>query len=333
MSSKQNENLSPTAGFFNQNILIFHAVCESRSFTEAARRLGLSQSAVSQGVASLESRLHLQLFNRETRPLTLTTEAILLNEQLSRQIGEANAVLSAVKTKNFVPPTIRIGLIESVGRRIGVKLISGLLERSRHVEITTGYSDSLYQALLEERLDCIVANGNCFDAPNLIHQLLYSEPYVVMLPKVVASRHKHWTWADLSLCGIPFIRYSKTTNTGKEGAEVLRHAFLDLPQRFSIDDNQTIFSLVAAGMGWCLTNPLTALLSQEFSEHIALLPSPTSTAERLIFVVSRKTTPAVFSSEVFDLATKALKDTIPQMTKLMPWTEYCYRLSPFTRKP
>ncbi len=294
--------------------------------------MGLSQSAVSQGIASLENQLHLKLFNRSTRPLSLTSEAMLLNEQLSRQMGEATALLNAVQTQNFIPPTIRVGLIESVGRRVGVKLVSGLLDNGRHVEITTGYSDSLYQALLEERLDCIVANGNCFDAPNLVHQLIFAEPYVIMLPKAVASKRNHWSWASLSLCGIPFIRYAKTTSTGKEGAEVLRQAFLELPQRFSIDDNQTIFSLVAAGMGWCLTNPLTALLAQEFSDRVTILPAPTTT-ERLIFVVSRKNTPSVFSSEILDLATKALKEVIPLMTKLMPWTENSYRLPTFADRP
>jgi DNA-binding transcriptional LysR family regulator len=46
----------------------FLAVCETGSMTAAAQRLGISQSAVSQSVSSLERDLGASLFDRESRP-------------------------------------------------------------------------------------------------------------------------------------------------------------------------------------------------------------------------------------------------------------------------
>lgn len=55
-----------------EGVPIFVAVAEAGSFSAAARRLGISPSAVSQAVGSLESRLGATLFRRSTRSLSLT---------------------------------------------------------------------------------------------------------------------------------------------------------------------------------------------------------------------------------------------------------------------
>lgn len=56
----------------DQRLRIFDAVARERSFTGAARRLGLSQSAVSQCIADLEKRSGALLFNRQKGAVTLT---------------------------------------------------------------------------------------------------------------------------------------------------------------------------------------------------------------------------------------------------------------------
>ena len=53
-------------------VAVFVAVSESGSFSEAARRLGISPSAVSQAIGTLEERLGTSLFRRSTRSLSLT---------------------------------------------------------------------------------------------------------------------------------------------------------------------------------------------------------------------------------------------------------------------
>ncbi len=52
----------------------FVRTAETLSFTEAARLLGISASAVGKNVARLEQRLGVRLFNRSTRSVSLTSE-------------------------------------------------------------------------------------------------------------------------------------------------------------------------------------------------------------------------------------------------------------------
>ncbi|KQT55105.1 LysR family transcriptional regulator [Methylobacterium sp. Leaf456] len=65
------------------DLLSFATVASEGSFTRAAKRLGVTQSALSHAMNGLEARLELQLLNRSTRAVT-TTEA---GERLLRTVG------------------------------------------------------------------------------------------------------------------------------------------------------------------------------------------------------------------------------------------------------
>src|SRR3954453_24157477 len=67
------------------DLLAFLAVAQERSFTRAAARLGVSQSALSQTVRGLEARLGLRVLTRTT-PRGAPTEA---GERLLRAVGPA----------------------------------------------------------------------------------------------------------------------------------------------------------------------------------------------------------------------------------------------------
>ncbi len=68
---------------------IFARVAEAKSFSEAARRLGVSKSAVSKEVARLERALGARLLNRTTRQLSLTEFGAAFYEHCARVVQEA----------------------------------------------------------------------------------------------------------------------------------------------------------------------------------------------------------------------------------------------------
>jgi DNA-binding transcriptional LysR family regulator len=68
---------------------IFARVAEAKSFSEAARRLGLSKSMVSKEVTKLEKSLGARLLNRTTRNLSLTEIGAAFYEHCARVVQEA----------------------------------------------------------------------------------------------------------------------------------------------------------------------------------------------------------------------------------------------------
>ena len=81
---------------------IFHTVAEAGSFTMAAKRLNVSQSAASRQIRALEDSLDVSLFNRHARGLVLTNEGEQLfdtTKHLSDRIETVTGTLLEAKDK------------------------------------------------------------------------------------------------------------------------------------------------------------------------------------------------------------------------------------------
>jgi len=76
-------------------MITFARVVETRSFTAAARKLGVSKSVVSERVSRLERELRLKLLHRTTRKLSLTPDGLSLYERCARVASAADEALSA----------------------------------------------------------------------------------------------------------------------------------------------------------------------------------------------------------------------------------------------
>src|ERR1700739_1512824 len=101
------------------DLLAFLAVGQERSFTKAAAKLGVSQSALSHTIRGLEERLGLRLLTRTTRRVS-PTEA---GERLLRTVGprfeEVDSELQAVTELRDKPAgTIRLTATENAAASV-----------------------------------------------------------------------------------------------------------------------------------------------------------------------------------------------------------------------
>jgi DNA-binding transcriptional LysR family regulator len=95
------------------DILAFLAVAKERSFTKAAAKLGVSQSALSHTVRGLESRLGIRLLTRTTRSVAPTEAGERLLNSLGPRFEEIEAELEALSELREKPAgTIRITALE-----------------------------------------------------------------------------------------------------------------------------------------------------------------------------------------------------------------------------
>ena len=83
--------------FEDSRINIFLAVCEECSFTKAAKRLGVSQPAVSQNIAEIEKGIGVRLFTRDRNSVALTEEGKRFKEFAEQIVYWYGAATDAFK--------------------------------------------------------------------------------------------------------------------------------------------------------------------------------------------------------------------------------------------
>ena len=107
------------AGENLHDLAAFVAVAEERSFTRAAAKLGVSQSALSQTVRGLEARLGIRLLTRTTRSVAPTEAGERLLRTVAPRFEEINAELAALSELRDKPAgTIRITSTENAAEAV-----------------------------------------------------------------------------------------------------------------------------------------------------------------------------------------------------------------------
>lgn len=142
-----------------KDLQAFLAVARERSFTRAAARLGVSQSALSHTVRILETRLGLRLLTRTTRSVAPTQAGERLLRTVGPRFDEIDAELSALSELRDKPAgTIRITTGEHSADTILWPVLAKLLPRypDINVEVVIDYG---LTDIVAERYDAGIRLG------------------------------------------------------------------------------------------------------------------------------------------------------------------------------
>jgi DNA-binding transcriptional LysR family regulator len=176
----------------------FVRVAETRSFSEAARRLGASKSAVSRHVAALEAELGVRLFHRTTRSLTLTEAGRAYVEQVSRILGELEAADASISRLQAAPRgRLRVSTPMSFGILHLAQAIPDFLTRYPEVEIDLSLSDRFVD-LVEEGYDLAVRIGRLAESSLIARRLAPIHMVVCASPDYLAARGRPAVPEDLA---------------------------------------------------------------------------------------------------------------------------------------
>ena len=118
------------------DLLIFLAVARERSFTRAAAKLGLSQSALSQIVRALEERLGVRLLSRTTRNVAPTQAGERLLRSIGPKFDEMDSELAALSELREKPAgNIRLTSTEYAAEAILMPALREILPRYPDIKI------------------------------------------------------------------------------------------------------------------------------------------------------------------------------------------------------
>ncbi|MCA9503901.1 MAG: LysR family transcriptional regulator [Myxococcales bacterium] len=140
-------------------MLVFARVVEFGSFTEAARRLGVSKASVSREIAALETRLGAQLLRRTTRRMSLTEIGEVFYERCLRVVEEAEAAELSVSRLRAAPHgVVRIAAPMSFGHLQLAPRIARFVDRYPDVRVELELTDRTVD-LVHERIDLSLRIG------------------------------------------------------------------------------------------------------------------------------------------------------------------------------
>lgn len=145
------------------DLMAFVAVAEERSFTRAAARLGMAQSALSQIVRRTEERLGLRLLTRTTRSVVPTEAGEHLLSVLGPMLHDLDSALTSLGDLRDRPSgTIRITTVEHAAKTILLPAMRTLLQSHPEIDVQILIDYGLTD-VVSERFDAGVRLGGEMD--------------------------------------------------------------------------------------------------------------------------------------------------------------------------
>ena len=141
------------------HLKLFRAVAADGSLTAAARRLNLSQSAVSTQIRALEASLGHDLFERRGRSLVLTEAGRIAMDHADAIFRTADDLASVMRETGQARRALRVGALATLSRNFQIEFLRPLLGR-RDVEVVlnSGSQAELLRDLDALALDVVLTN-------------------------------------------------------------------------------------------------------------------------------------------------------------------------------
>lgn len=145
------------------DLIAFLAVCEERSFTRAAARIGTSQSSLSHTVKRLEERMGIRLLTRTTRNVSPTEAGEQLAETLRPAFDNIESTLDTLNELRQKPAgTIRVTSSHDAAMQLLMPVVDELLAEHPDLNIEISVDSSLVD-IVKHRFDAGVRLGERVD--------------------------------------------------------------------------------------------------------------------------------------------------------------------------
>jgi DNA-binding transcriptional LysR family regulator len=247
-------------------IEVFLSVAEERAISAAARRLGVSPSAISQQLSGIEAALSAVLIDRSARPLQLTPAGAMFRRHAQTILNaeaEARADLALADLSGLT--TLRLGMIEDFDAEVTPRLLTEMAAEMKTCRflLETGASHRLLDQLEARSLDIVVTAdlGSETESWREVHPIL-TEPFLAITPK--GQNH----------AALPLILYTARHLMGRQIAAHLARQNIGLAHRFELDSYHAILAMVAAGQGWTILTPLAMHHAPRFAGLVDVAPLP-----------------------------------------------------------
>jgi DNA-binding transcriptional LysR family regulator len=229
---------------------MFTAVAEEKSFTAAAERLHVSQSAVSRQLKLLEEELGTLLFHRGGRGASLTDSGEILlaaAHRITREIQEVASQIS--ETQTLKRGVLRIGGGMTVCLFVLPKLLRKFRAQYKDVDlhVTTGSTEAILRMLRTRDIEIALLTLPLVEPDLEVRPVLREEMVVITAPRHPLTRKR--SVEPRAMARHPLILFEKGSNTRKVVDEFFLAEKIPINVIMETENVDIIKSMVAAGLG------------------------------------------------------------------------------------
>lgn len=165
----------------------FLTVSETMNFTEAAKRLHITQPAVSQHIHFLEKEYGAKLFSYHNKRLKMTEAGAILKKRLMTMKNDQLALKNEIKGQENKKEVLSIGVTMTIGEYAIVERLADFLLKYPEMNLHIHYGNTAQLLTLLDKGDINMAlvEGN-YPKENYEHRKYSTEDYIA----VCAVRHK-----------------------------------------------------------------------------------------------------------------------------------------------
>lgn len=301
---------------------VFLAVCDTGTMVQAGERLGLTQAAVSQTVARLETALDVALLDRSVRPVRLTAAGTVLRERARLLLATARQTRQAVRHVGRASlPELRLALVNSFAGAMMPDFYHRLraalpVER---VALLSGLAPDNLRALAEAQVDAVITAEATDAAAELPSIPLLSEPFVAVVPA--------GTPPVAALAGLaaraPYIGYSTESVIGRLVRLQLRRLRIEVPEALVLDSSLCLMDIVADGHGWSIATPLCLLEGRADPARVAVYPIREPMSPRRLALYTRRHELGELGQRIAAIAVGTAEAVLPG--RLAPYGDWLWR--------
>jgi DNA-binding transcriptional LysR family regulator len=235
------------------NLKVFCDLVETGSFSVAADRNGITQSAVSQQIKTLEQRFGVVFFERGKKNFSITPEGTVFQAAAIRMLEiyrNIDAELHSVR--NEVGGPLRVATVYSLGLHELPPLLKDYRARFPQVDLTVSYrrNHTVYDEVLNDHADLGVV---AYPRPRrgLVVEIFAQDRMVLIsAPGHPLARRESLRVKDLH--GQSFISFEPDLPTRKAVDQLLREHEVDVEQAMELDNIETVKRAVEVESGVAL---------------------------------------------------------------------------------
>jgi len=263
----------------------FVAIADYGTFAAAGEAIGLTQSAISLQIKSLEGVLNASLFDRSKRPPVMNSRGLKLVKRAREIISQCQALKDDLHDSPL-GGVLRIGVIPTVMSGVLPQTLLRLRKTHPHlmIELSSGLSARLVSDVNKGVLDAAIVTEPTQLGRGMSWHAFVEEPLVLIAPQDAKGD------VDTELLErYPFIQFHPDAYAGQQIYASLVDRGIKVEPRMNLDSLEAIAKMVANGLGISIVPQ--RIIEQPFPTGIRVVPFGLSPVKRVVGVVERVSSP------------------------------------------